>query len=125
MRRCSGAPRTATNPARTSTRSSAVQVRPTRMARASRVCSSTMWPASTCVISSFIELEVDRPDLVRSLRLQPLGLLSGDPAAFAGPDRAAQALLAPQPPDALVVHTGPRLTGLAAQHPPRHPPAPA
>src|SRR5215211_6006811 len=42
MRRCSGAPRAATNPARTSTRSSAVQVRPTRMARASRVCSSTM-----------------------------------------------------------------------------------
>src|SRR5829696_3395368 len=41
-RRCAGAPRSATRASRTWTRSSAVQRRPTRIAIASRVCSSTM-----------------------------------------------------------------------------------
>jgi hypothetical protein len=40
-------------------------------------------------ISGLIELEVDRPDLVGALGPQPLGLLGGDPAAVAGPGRAA------------------------------------
>jgi hypothetical protein len=75
-------------------------------------------------ISGLVELEVDRPDLVGALGPQPLGLVGRDPAAFAGGDRAAQALLAPEPPDALVVHPRPGPGGLAAQHPPGQPPAP-
>ena len=46
-------------------------------------------------VGGLVELEVDRPDLIGPLSSQPLGLLGSDPAAFAGPDRAAQALLAP------------------------------
>lgn len=72
-------------------------------------------------ISGLIELEVDRPDLVGSLGPQPLGPLRNEPAAFAGPDRAAQTLLAPEPPDALVVHPRPGPAPLSAQHPPAPP----
>src|SRR5215216_1034845 len=75
-------------------------------------------------IGGLVELEVDRPDVVGPLGTQPLGGAGRDTAAFAGPDRSAQALLAPQPLHALVVDPGPRLAGLPAQHPPHHPPAP-
>src|SRR5215211_7843579 len=75
-------------------------------------------------ISGLVELEVDRPHMVGAGRAEPLGGIGCDAAALAGADRAAQALLAPQPLDALVVDPGPGLARLAAQHPPGHPPAP-
>ena len=75
-------------------------------------------------IGGLVELEVDRPDVIGPLGTQPLGGAGRDTAAFADPDRSAQALLAPQPLHALVVDPGPRLAGLPAQHPPHHPPAP-
>jgi hypothetical protein len=75
-------------------------------------------------VGGLVELEVDRPYLVRPVGPQPLGDLRRDPAALPGSDRPAQAFLAPQPPDPLVVDVRLWAVGFAAQQPVRHPPAP-
>jgi hypothetical protein len=71
-------------------------------------------------VGGLVELEVQRPHVVRVLGVQPLGRVGPDPAALARCLWPAQSVLAPQAPDPIVVDRLP----VAAQQPVRHPPAP-
>ena len=57
------------------------------------------------VVGGLVELEVDRPHVIRAQSREPLRTVGSDPAPFAGPlRRPFESFVAPQPLDALAVH---------------------
>ena len=79
-----GAPRWATRASMTASSSSAPQVRPTRIARASRVLVDDVGQLEPAPVGGLVELEVDGPDMVRMLGAQALCVGPHSPVAACG-----------------------------------------